>query len=204
MKRYIFLVLFIILGMVSYAQESVFYFSWDITAPQTNKNWIGTTSSRGAKVGYRHFLGDDRRFSAGLDVNWAYYQEYKPTETFLIPGGAITTDYFNEIFSMGITATGQYYFPVGNREHFFPYTGIGLGASRNDYSVYYNIYEEQDSKWGFLARPEAGILIRPSTRRRLGIVAAVHYDYATAGSDNYDYNSFSAIGFQLGVMVMHW
>lgn len=187
-----------------HAQESYFYFNWDVNIPTANKSWIGTTSTRGAKVGYRHFVGEERKWALGVDVNWAYYEEYKPTETFQNPGGAITTDYFNDIFQVGLTANGQYYFPVGERQHIFPYAGIGLGVARNDYSVYYNIYSDQETKWGFLARPEAGVLFRIGTRRRLGLMAGVHYDYSTAGSDTYSYKSFSSIGFQLGLMLMQW
>jgi hypothetical protein len=192
------------MGTSSFAQDNYFYFSWDINVPLANKDWIAKTSPRGAKVGYRHFIGDNRKFSAGVDVNWAYFQEYKPTQTFQNPGGAITTDYFNEIFDMGITASGQYYFEVGDREHLFPYAGLGLGASRNDYSVYYNIYEDQESNYGFLARPEVGVLLRISPRRKIGLMAAVHYDFSTAKSDEYDYSIFSTLGFQLGIMVMQW
>ncbi len=203
MKIYL-IILFILGCLSSHAQESYFYFNWDINTPMSNKDWIGNTSTRGAKVGYRHFIGAERKFAAGVDFNWSYYQEYKPTETFQNPGGAITTDYFNEIFQIGLTVSGQYYFPVGNREHFFPYAGLGLGTSRNDYSVLYNIYKDQESKWGFLARPEMGILVRIGTRRKLGAMAAVHYDYSTANSANYEYNNFSNVGFQLGVMLMQW
>jgi len=204
MKKINLIILFICCCSTAYAQESYLYFDWDVNIPLTNKDWIDNTSARGAKVGFRKFIGADRKFSAGLDFNWAYFDEYKPTETFPQPGGAITTDYFNEIDQFGLTASGQYYFQVGNRQHFFPYAGLGLGANHHDYIVSYNIYTDKESSWGFLARPEAGILIRIGTRRRLGAMAAVHYDYSTSKSVNYDYNNFSSVGFQLGVMLMQW
>jgi hypothetical protein len=191
-------------GVNVHAQDSYFFINWDVNAPLTNKEWIGNTSTRGAKVGFRKFLGADSRYALGVDVNWAYFQEYKPRETFQTQGGAITTDYFNDLFQVAITAQGQYHFAVGKREHIFPYAGIGIGASRNDFTVSYNIYQDEEYSWGFLARPEAGVLIRFGTRRKLGAMAAVHYDYSTAKSDNYDYKNFSSIGFQVGVMFMTW
>lgn len=204
MRLYATILFLFVTGLAS-AQESIFYFNWDVNVPLTNTKWIGSTSTRGAKLGFRKFIGSERKFSAGLDVNWAYYQEYKPTETFQQSnGGAITTDYFNDIFQGGITASGQYYFRTGSSEHFFPYAGIGLGAARNNYKVSYNIYTDQESNWGFLARPEAGILVRIGTRRRLGLMAAAHYDFSTAKSVNYDYNNFMNAGFQLGIMFMQW
>lgn len=186
------------------AQESIFYFSWDFTVPLSNTDWISNSSARGAKLGFRKFIGQERRFSAGVDVNWNYLQEYKPTETFQQESGAITTDYFNDVAQIGLVASGQYYFPIGNNEHFFPYAGIGLGANRNTYTMSYNIYQDNESAYGFLARPEAGILVRIGKRRRLGIMAAAHYDFSTNRSETYNYKNFSTAGFQIGIMSMQW
>lgn len=188
----------------AFAQESIFYFNWDITVPLSNTDWIGNTSARGAKIGFRKFIGKERRFSAGVDANWNFLEEYKPTETFQQESGAITTDYYNDVAQVAVVASGQYYFPVGNKEHFFPYAGIGLGANRNRYAVAYNIYEDSESAYGFLARPEAGILVRIGKRRRMGLMAAVHYDFSTNKSNTYNYSNFSTAGFQIGIMSMQW
>jgi hypothetical protein len=203
MKQYLIIFFLGVTGMAS-AQDSYFYFNWDVNFPLTNTEWIGSSSARGAKLGFRKFIGSESKFSVGLDVNWAYYEEYKPTETFQQPGGAITTDYFNDIFQAGAVASGQYYFPLGNGERFFPYAGIGLGGSRNAYKVSYNIYSDEEESWGFLARPEAGILVRIGARRKLGLMAGVHYDFSTAKSESYGYDNFMNAGFQLGIMMMQW
>ena len=68
----------------------------------------------------------------------------------------------------------------------------------------YNIYTEEENSWGFLARPEAGILVRIGTRRKLGLMAAVHYDFSTSKSVNYGYDNFMNAGFQVGIMLMQW
>ena len=203
MKRYLF-IFFLCVAGVAHAQDNYFYFNWDVNYPLANKDWISSTSTRGAKLGFRKFIGIESRVAVGLDVNWAYYHEYQPTETFLQPGGAITYDYYNDIFQFGIAASGQYYFPLGNGEHFFPYAGLGLGASGNRYTVSYNIYQSEESTWGFLARPEAGILWRIGTRRKLGLMAAAHYDFSTNRSESHGYDNFMNAGFQLGIMLMQW
>ncbi|HEX6227484.1 MAG TPA: hypothetical protein VFZ52_23870 [Chryseolinea sp.] len=186
------------------AQINYFYFNWNGNIPLSSKEYIDNTSGRGAKVGYRVFFGRNRRLSAGLDLNWAQYDQYKPKETFENENGAITTDYFNYIYSYGLTASSQYYFPLGEKERFFPYVGLGLGANYNDYRVYYNIYTDTDRRAGFLARPEAGILVRFGSRGRVGAMAAVHYDFSTNKSDVVDYSNFSTVGFQLGIMLLQW
>ena len=190
-------------GLVQ-AQDNYFFVNWDINTPMTNTNWIGSTSTRGIRAGYRAIIGPQRRFSAGLDVGWATFSEYKPTQTFQQEAGAITTDYFNYIYQLSLAASGQYYFHKSANERFFSYVGMGLGANQNKYTVFYNIYKDQHAAWGFLARPEAGILLRISTRKRIGLMAAVHYDYSTSKSNDYNYSSFSAVGVSVGIMSMQW
>jgi hypothetical protein len=91
---------------------------------------------------------------------------------------------------------------VGEKELFFPYVGLGLGVSRQEYVQYYNIYTDGDRSWGFLARPEAGILVRFGSRKSFGAMAALHYDFSTNKSALYAYDNFSSVGFQIGVMLM--
>ena len=186
------------------AQSSYFYFAWDVNQPLSNTSWAGETSTRGAKAGFRKFIGDSRRISVGLDVNWNYFQSYKPTETFYSNNGAVTTDYFNDIGQIAAAISGQYYFPIGDKQVFYPYVGLGLGANKIKYTVSYNIYQDEETGYGFLARPEAGILVRVGERRRFGLTAAVHYDYSTNQSDTYGYNNFMTAGFQVGIVLLQW
>lgn len=202
--KYILILVFLCTVVIAEAQENYFYINWNGNVPLSSKEYIDNTSARGAKIGYRMFFGRDRRFSAGVDFNWAQYDEYKPKETFENETGAITTDYFNYIYQYGLTVSSQYYFPLGEKEQFFPYVGLGLGANRNEYTVYYNIYTDVDKAYGFLTRPEAGILVRIGSRRKIGAMAAVHYDFSTNKSDAFDYSNFSTVGFQLGIMILQW
>lgn len=202
--RNILILLFILPAFAAEAQENYFYVNWNANKPLSSTDYIDNTSGRGAKIGFRKFIGAERRFSAGVDFNWAQYDEYKPRETFVNESGAITTDYFNYIYQYGLTVSGQYYFPLGEKDRFFPYVGIGLGANRNEYNVYYNIYNDTDRVFGFLARPEAGILVRIGERRRMGVMAAVHYDYSTNKSDVFEYDNFSSVGLQVGIVMLQW
>lgn len=183
------------------AQDNYMYANWDINIPLSNTDWVGNTSTRGGKIGYRAFFGDGK-FSAGLDFNWATFDQYAPTETIENPTGAITTDYFKYVYHYGLAASGQYYFLKGENDIFFPYAGLGLGANYNDYTLFYNIYKDVHKSWGFLARPEAGLLVRFGARRSLGVMAAVHLDYSTNKSADFGYDNFSNLGFQIGLMAM--
>ena len=73
-------------------------------------------------------------------------------------------------------------FQLGEKDRFFPYVGLGLGANRNEYTVYYNIYTDTDKAWDFWPAG-SGFWYGLGERRRMGIMAAVHYDYSTNKSD---------------------
>jgi outer membrane protein W len=203
MKRYIATMLTVLLiARGASAQEKFFYVSLDVNKPLSNTSWVGDVSSRGLKAGYRAFINE--RFSAGLDITSTTFDQYQPTITVQTENGAVTSDYFKYIYSYSVTASGQYYFKAGDSERFFPYVGLGLGANNNEYVLYYNIYTDSERKWGFLARPEAGILVKLSKRGSIGAIAALHYDYSTNKSPMFEYSNFSSVGFNIGLMLMDW
>lgn len=188
-------------GAVVVAQPKYFYVSVDYNAPLSNRAWVSNGSAQGLRLGYRAFITD--RVSAGIDLGSASINEYKPTRTIESASGAITTDYFNYVYSYSAVVSGQYNFLVGDGDIVFPYAGVGLGANYNEYTQYYNIYTNAENAFGFLVRPEAGILVRFGTRRALGAMAAIHYDYSTNKSPEFGYKNFSTAGFQLGLMLMN-
>jgi hypothetical protein len=198
--RFILLFFLVFSSTLLAAQEKYIYLNLDVNKPLSNTSWIEDISVSGGKLGYRGFIRPN--FSAGLDIGWSNFDQYEPTKTIENPTGAITTDYFRFIYSYSAVVSGQYYFKSEDEERFFPYAGLGLGANTNEYVLYYNIYQDAERSWGFLARPEAGILWRFTERGSLGVMAAVHYDYSTNKSENYNYDNFSALGFQVGLMLM--
>lgn len=200
MTRYILLMIGLLSCSNLLAQEKYIYLSLDATKPMSNTAWIDDITVAAGKLGYRGFIRPN--FSAGLDLGWANFDQYEPTSTKQNPTGAITTDYFHYIYSYSGVVSGQYYFKAEDEDRFFPYAGLGLGANTNEYVLYYNIYEDTERSWGFLARPEVGILFRFTERSSLGILAALHYDYSTNKSEKFNYNNFSSVGFQLGLISM--
>lgn len=200
MKKIILSILLMASVIAANAQRKYFYITLDMQKPLANTSWIDDFSGHGGRLGYRVFIND--KISAGVDVGWMSFDEYKPTETKEITNGHITTDYFNYIYSYSAAASAQYNFKVGEKEKLFPYVGLGLGVNHQEYVQYYNIYTDADKSWGFLARPEAGILVRIGTRRAVGLMAAVHYDFSTNKTELYNYDNFSSTGFQVGIMLM--
>lgn len=198
--RYVLFIIFLLVSTIGFAQEKYVYLNLNVLKPTSNTDWIEDVTASAGRIGYRGFIRPN--FSAGLDLGWANFDQYEPTSTKQNATGAITTDYFHYIYSYSGVASGQYYFKPEDEDRFFPYAGLGLGASTNEYVLYYNIYEEAERSWGFLARPEVGLLFRFTERSSLGIMAAIHYDFSTNKSEKFAYNNFSAIGFQIGIMSM--
>jgi hypothetical protein len=202
MRKLITIIVFSLMGSWANAQDFDGYYAIgvDVTKPLSNTNWINNPGV-GIKVGLQRFLNE--RWSLGGDFNWGTYSKYVPTETFYQNNGAITTDYFRYIYSYGLVLSARHYYPSTNK-HFLPFLGLGMGASENKYTIYYNRYSDQSKVYGFLARPEAGVLIRFSERRSIGALATIHYDYSTAASGKQGYSSFSGIGISLNVMAIDW
>ena len=200
MKRNILLLVAFLCSGALMAQEKYMYVNWNVSKPLSNTSWVDGVGVASGKLGYRGFIRPN--FSAGLDLGWANYDQYEPRSTKQNPSGAITTDYFHYIYNYSGVISGQYYFKEEDEDRFFPYAGLGLGANTNEYVLYYNIYEDTERAWGFLARPEIGLLFRFTERSSLGIMAAIHYDYSTNKSEKFNYNHFSAVGFQIGLMSM--
>ena len=162
MMRHICLIICLFFAGAVSAQEKYIYVSLDVNKPTSNTSWIEDISAAGGKIGYRGFITPN--FSAGLDLGWANFDQYEPKSTKENPTGAITTDYFHYIYSYSATISGQYYLKGEDEDRFFPYAGLGLGANTNEYVLYYNIYEDTERSWAFLARPEIGMLFRFSER----------------------------------------
>ena len=76
MKTKHILILLLLLPVVAAAQENYFFVAWNGTLPLSSTEFIENGSGRGAKVGFRKFVGMERRFSVGADFNWAQYDEY--------------------------------------------------------------------------------------------------------------------------------
>jgi hypothetical protein len=182
------------------AQEHYIYAAWNYGQPLSNTDFVKDGTSAGAKIGFRWQIRESR-FMVGLDVNWATYDQYAPEETFSSPGRDFTTDYFKYVYNYGITANGQYTFPIGDSRIITPFVGLGLGYNYNVYKIYYNVFREEDPDGGFLMRPEAGAIVKFGRRRILGLITGVSYDYSTSSSADYGYDNFTAFGFQLGLIV---
>ena len=196
-KIFLIIVLFATYTTVCGQASSLFGISWEANFP-SNGNYITKSSYRGGKFEYRHLF--KKNWSVGLAVNWATYEQYFNRQTFNDESGnnAVTGDFLAQTYQIPITATVHYYFQGGKMIK--PYAGLGIGGQSLVQSLYYNVYVSEDNNWGFVMRPEAGILISPDQFGYWGFIVGASYSYATNKTDLVGNTSFKNFGVNIGVV----
>ncbi|ULQ58106.1 outer membrane beta-barrel protein [Flavihumibacter rivuli] len=194
-KLTIFLSIALMITLTSQAQHNMFGISWGINIPN-NSSYLDKTSFAGGKVEWRHFI--NKKFSAGLSLDWATYEQYLPRQTFKSADGnsAITSDFVAQAYQLPITATAHYYFGEGTM--FKPFAGLAIGAQYMQNSLYYNVYVSDEYSWGFVVRPEIGAIIKPNPSQNWGILLGANYSYSTNKIEVLNRDSFRNIGFNIG------
>lgn len=179
--------------------NNLFAVSWEIAVPAGN-DLISATSLAGGKVEYRKFL-PDKPLSFGLSLSWNSYEQYYSTRTISYDNDtkAITTDMDRVVYTTPVAALAHYYFNYG--QAIMPYAGIGLGAQYSEQNIYYNIFLSSDYNWGFLARPELGVLIAPGGQRNWGVLLGASYSYATNKNSTLKINDLKNISFNIGLFL---
>ncbi len=171
---------------------------FDVNKPLSNTEFIKNTSTRGAKFIYREFINE--KFSVGGEFGLATYNDYVPPAVYTNGNTSIYTDFFGYAYNYSLTLSGEYYFITD--KWIMPYAGFGFGAAYNRYTIFYNIYGDEDKKWGALFRPNVGTLMRFGKKTSWGATAGIHLDFSTAKSKDFDYKNFSNLGFQIGLVYM--
>ena len=203
MNKFCFLTLAIIgLSNVSNAQyyDKTYALAIDFNIPVSNTNYVDQISTRGIKLGYREMINE--RVFGGFDFSNSTYNRHVPRRTYASGTSAITTDLFNYAYSYGLTLAGEYYFRIEKR--IMPYAGFGIGASYINYRQFFNVYSNQSDSWGVLIRPHAGVQIRLKENSKWAFQAALHFDYSSAKSADFELKAFTNLGLQVGVIFLSW
>jgi outer membrane protein W len=177
------------------AQKNIFGVDWAINFPNNN-GYLSKTSYAGGKLEYRHFFKEN--FSFGLALDWASYEQYIPRQTFQKAdgSGAVTSDFDAVAYQVPFTGTVHYYFKKS--KYLRPYAGVALGGQYLEQDLYYNVYVSSNDNWGFVARPEIGVLINPQNKY-WGFLVGAYYSYATNKTELIKSNSFNNFGVNIGV-----
>ena len=199
MKKFIIiLIVFMILQKNSYAQAFTDLpdkFVIGYSPAFGSNDFTSATSWAGGNIEYRRMIKPN--LSVGLQGSWNSFEEYVPRTTYQKPdgSGAITSDIVKDVYSVPITLNVHYYFDNGDK--LLPYAGIGLGTQYSDQTIYFNIYGLEDETWGFVARPEVG-LIYPFQGSHTAIYLSAAYNYASNNSDAMNTDNLSHFAASIG------
>ena len=199
MIRFVLFALFSFMTLVTKAQlhSSAFHVGWNTMVPLTDKEFTSKTSTAGIRIGFTKAFND--RLGFGLEGSYNTLDDYVPRTTYEFPGGAITTDVYNYLYYFTLMGNMQYYFRQGER--FIPYASLGMGIAFSEYRIYYNVYEDTDSRQSFVVRPEVGTLFRIKEYSSWALKTSLSYEYAANKSEYFEVDNLSGINFMVGVVL---
>ena len=168
--------------------------NWQIATP-LNTDYLKETSLAGGSVEYRRFIKPN--MSVGIGFSWNSFEQYISPRVYEKPDGsqALYTDFIHQVYTLPMYLNAHYYF--GGGEKMKPYAGIGLGAQYSEQDAYYNIFVTEEKNWGFVARPEVGLLYRFSNY--FGLHGNVGFNYATNKSDAFKIDNLKHVYYSIGI-----
>jgi len=171
-----------------------------VSFPLSNKEFIDKVALRGARFFYRELIND--RVSAGFDFSYVSYSDYIPPRVYVNGSQSVYTDLYNNVDQYAITVSGEYNFRP--EAMLMPYAGFGGGAGYSIFNLYYNIYSDSDRKWSGLIRPYGGAMLRFGSKSSWAFFSTVSFDHAFVKAPDYDYNGFSSLNIQAGLVFLDW
>ena len=172
--------------------------SWEMGVPMNNTNFLDKTSLTGGKFEIRRFIS--KNFSLGGSLNWNSYYQYfaKATYSNTDQTQAVTTDMYRYIYTLPVALTGHYYFLSGKLVK--PYVGMALGSQYSEQNLYFNIYQNTSKNWGFLLRPEIGLILTPQPWHGIGILLGSGYSFSTNKNSSLRIENIQNLTFQMGLV----
>jgi outer membrane protein W len=179
-------------------KDFLYSLSWEASKPLSNNSFLDKTSFAGGKFEFRKFI--DRNFSLGVFINWNSYYQYTPRTTYTNTeqSQAVTTDMYRYIYTLPFGITGHYYFDAGKQVK--PYVGLALGPQYSEQNLYFNIYQSTSKNWGFLLRPELGVIVMPRYWHNAGILLGSGYSFSTNKNNSLGIKNLQNLTFQVGLV----
>ena len=168
--------------------------NWNLGS-MTSKDFVKGLSTSGVGIGYSQAIG--KGFSAGLDLSWNNFYTYYPRQTNPSKDGAFTTDMYKSLFTVPVTATITKNFLQSGI--LSPYVKVGVGTMYSEQHLFYNIYEEDNSNWGFTVIPEAGLHIKTNAANKWAFNLGAQYRYASNSVTDYRINNLNSFNFNAGL-----
>lgn len=132
--------------------------SYNVALPMGDfkNNTVNNASYRGFQASVLYGLSD--RLSVGLGTGFQdFYQKYPRQMYKLTDGSDVSAVLSNSVQTLPILATAKYSFTPDAAVQ--PYASLGVGGNLITYKQLLGEFGNQKSKFGFAARPEAGVYV---------------------------------------------
>jgi len=198
-KSYILLITVMFIAAGSFAQQGEFRLTASYAAAipvgSFKDNVVSKTSFRGVDVNLLY--GVTSKLSVGLTTGYQdFYEKYPRAIYKLDDGSDISAVLTNSVQVIPILATVRYEFTPEARLR--PYVAAGLGGGLSFYKQYLGEYPSSANKFGFAARPEAGVYLPFKPQSPSGLQLGVYYNYMSY--NKYGIKDLSYMGAKLGVV----
>ncbi len=176
--KYIAMALGLVISMGAIAQENglTLKLNYSVAAPVGGyKELISNTSFKGFGAALMYHINP--KFSAGIETgSQSFYQKYPRQLYKTADGGDLSAVVSNAVQTAPILLKGQYNLLPGKMIQ--PFVALGVGGNIITYNQYAGEFtNDAKTKFGFAARPEAGVFVpfRKGTGAGLSLSAGYNY-----------------------------
>lgn len=172
-------------GMVQAQQgELTLNLNYSISSP------VGSFKDFVSKTSYRSWTGSvlygiNDKLSVGLGTGFQDFYEKYPRQTYKLDDGSdISAVLTNSVQSVPLLAEVQYKFTPNAAIQ--PYVALGVGGNMILYRQYVGEFDNSKNKFGFAARPEAGIYVPFRKGGPAGLTLHADYNYMPVNYNGLD------------------
>lgn len=149
------------------------------------KDFINKTSYRGWTATVLYGINDKISVGVGTGYN-DFYQKYPRGNYKFSTGEDISAVVSNSVQTIPILLQGQYQFAPNAVVQ--PFVGVGVGGNMVFYRQFLGEFSTSKTKFGFAARPEAGVYMPFRKGGQSGITVQAAYNYMP-----FDYNGLKGL-----------
>jgi len=191
----------LVLGTTAQAQQkgrAQMNIAYNVALPQGSlKQNVSETSFRGGQASILYGVSD--RFSVGLGTGFQDFYQKNPRQLYKLEDGSdLSAVRSYSIQTIPLLAQVKFQFTPSAAVQ--PYAALGVGGNLVNFNDYLGEFSlEQKAKFGFAARPEAGVFVPFKKAGESGFTVGASYNimpYKTT-----DFSDLNNLGFHAGISI---
>ncbi|HVF82480.1 MAG TPA: outer membrane beta-barrel protein [Flavisolibacter sp.] len=160
------------------------------------KDNVSETSIRGFKADVLYGIND--KLSIGFGTGYQDFYQKNPRQLYKLSDGSdISAVVSHSIQTIPLLAMAKYSFTPGATVQ--PYAALGVGGNLVSYTELLGEFGQEQAKFGFAARPEAGVYIPFKKTGEAGLTIGASYNVMPFNQDAF--NNLNNLGLHAGVTI---